>query len=262
MFQFGRAALSKAALMTLVSTVAVCAAVSFTPTAGASTKQLWYTNPINAVASDVAGFPLEADMEDDWSEWVGEIAAGGGDPSIAVHVLGFTATFASPGDYIWWDYGAKSIFLYHRVFLSPRVYGELMQIERQGISNAASADLLGTTEGLLALVHESTHQKLHSGDESRVNACAVQELPDVLTRDYGLPATVTTTSSVPQQYRVLVTRRVRVHGRSVIRKRYVTRTRYVDVTTTSPNSVFTSIVNEIQWYRANQPPPYNTGTCW
>jgi len=116
----------------------------------------------------------------------------GGDPGIAGSVLGFTATFASPGDYIWWNYGASSIFIYHRVFLSPRVYGELMQIERQGIRNAASADLLGTTEGLLTLIHESTHQKLHSRDESRVNACAVQAFPDVLTRDYGLPATVTT----------------------------------------------------------------------
>jgi hypothetical protein len=137
-----------------------------------------------------------------------------------------------------------------------------MQIERQGISSAASADLLGTTEGLLALVHESTHQKLHSGDESRVNACAIQELPDVLTRDYALPATITTTSSVAQQYQVLVTRRVRVHRRWVLRKRYLTRTRYVDAATTSPNPVFMSIVNELQWYRANQPPPYNTGTCW
>jgi hypothetical protein len=246
----------------LVSTVAVCAAVFFTPTAGAATKQLWYSDHINAVASDVAGFPLEADMEDNWSEWVAEIAAGGGDPSIAGSVLGFTATFASPGDYIWWNYGARSVFLYHRVFLSPRVYGELTLIERQGITNAASADLLGTTEGLLALVHESTHQRLHSGDESRVNACAVQELPDVLTRDYALPATVTTTSLVAQQYRVLVTRRVRVHRRWVLRKRYVTRTRYVDVTTTSPNPVFTSIVNAVLWYRANQPAPYNTGTCW
>jgi hypothetical protein len=250
------------ALITLVSTVAVCAAVSFAPTAGAATKQLWYSDHINAVASNVAGFPLEADMEDNWSEWVAEYSAGGGDPSIAGYVLGFTATFASPGDYIWWDYGAHSIFLYHRVFLSPRVYGELMQIERQGITNAASVDLLGTTEGLLALVHESTHQALHSGDESRVNACAIQELPDVLTRDYGLAATVTTTSSVAQQYQVRLTRRVRVHHRWILRKRWVTRTRYVDVTTTSPNPVFTGIVNEVQWYRANQPPPYNTGTCW
>jgi hypothetical protein len=180
------------AFIALVSTVAVCAAVSLTPTASAATKQLWYTDHINAVASNVAGFPLEANMEDNWNEWAAEIAAGGGDPGIAGSVLGFTATFASPGDYIWWNYGASSIFIYHRVFLSPRVYGELMQIERQGIRNAASADLLGTTEGLLTLIHESTHQKLHSRDESRVNACAVQAFPDVLTRDYGLPATVTT----------------------------------------------------------------------
>ena len=250
------------ALITLVSVVAVCAAVSFASTAGAANKKLWYADHVNAVASDVAGFPLEADMEDNWSEWVNEYAAGGGDPGAAGNVLGFTATFASPGDYIWWNYGANWIFLYHHVFLSPRVYGELMQIEQQGISNAASADLLGTTEGLLALVHESTHQGLHSRDENRVNACAVQELPDVLIRDYGLPATVTTTSSVPQQYRVLVTRRVRFHGRWVVRKRWVTHTRYLDVATTSPNPVLTNMINESLWYRANQPPPYNTGTCW
>jgi hypothetical protein len=250
------------ALITLVSTAAICAAVSLTPTAGAATKQLWYTDHINAVASDVAGFPLEADMEDNWSEWVSEYAAGGGDPSIAGYVLGFTATFAIPGQYIWWNYGARWVFLYHHVFLSPQVYAELMRIEQQGISNAASADLLGTTEGLLALVHESTHQKLHSGDESRVNACAVQGVPSVLIRDYGLPATVATTSSVAQKYRVLVTKRVRINGRWVLRKRYLQRTRYVDVTTTSPNPVIMSIVNELQWYRANQPSPYNTGTCW
>jgi hypothetical protein len=250
------------AVIALVSTVAVLAAIWLTPTAGAATKQLWYADHINAVASDVAGFPLEADMEDNWSEWVQEFAAGGGDPGIAGNVLGFTATFASPGDYIWWNYGASSVFLYHHVFLSPLVYGELMQIEQQGITNAASANLLGTTEGLLTLIHESTHQKLHSRDESRVNACAVQAFPDVLTRDYGLPATVTTTSSVPQQYRVLVTRRVRVHGRWVVRKRWVNRTRYLDVATTSQNPTLTSIVNASQWYRANQPPPYNTGTCW
>ncbi|MGN6171131.1 MAG: hypothetical protein ACTHQQ_23620 [Solirubrobacteraceae bacterium] len=222
---------------------------------------------INQVASDVAGFPVEADMEDNWDQWTWEVFAGtnGNPPPDASAVLGFTFPFATPDGYMWWrasDGVTHSILIYHHVFLSPTVYGELMRIEQQGIVSAASADLLGTAEGLLALVHEATHQKLDSGDESRVNACAVQEIPDVLTNDYGLPATVSTTSSVPQHYRVLVRRRVRVHGRWVVRKRYVTRTRYVDVTTTGPNPVFTEIVGEVAKYRSNQPAPYNTGTCW
>jgi hypothetical protein len=61
---------------------------------------------------------------------------------------------------------------------------------------------------------------------------------------------------------VLVTKRVRVHGHWVVRKRWVTRTRYLAVATTSANPVLTSIVNEAKWYQAHQPPPYNTGTCW
>jgi hypothetical protein len=85
------------ALITLVSTVAVSAAVFFAPTAGAATEQLWYSDHVNAVASGVAGFPLEADMEDNWSEWVGEVAAGGGEPASAGSA-GASGRGAGPGE--------------------------------------------------------------------------------------------------------------------------------------------------------------------
>ena len=133
--------------------------------AGPVSKQLWYTDHYNAVASALAGFPIEADGEDDYAEWGSWLD----DPYA---VLGFTSIYAS-----------ASSPLYHRIFLAPPIWSTLLQIDSGGIDSVSRAD---AAEAILTLTHEAYHQRLYSSDESRVNACALRDFGWVLVNEFGV----------------------------------------------------------------------------
>lgn len=109
----------------------------------------------------------------------------------------------------------------------------------------------------MTLTHEAYHQRLVSGDEGRVNACALKAFPDVLTRDFGVQPTVTTTRSVPSRVRVRY--QTRYHHRWVYRYRW--QTTWHTLTNTAPNTAYKEYVADAQDFYSNQPPPYNSGTC-
>lgn len=217
-------------------------ALVFAATAQASSKQLVYNQRVDQIASDVAGTSVQVLGEDDWNEWASFLDAG--DEPRAV--LGFTFPFAAP-----------SSVLYHLIFINPDLWPTLSKAGVNGAEGSGSSRYM-TTVAIFSLTHEAYHQRLVSGDEGRVNACALKAFPDVLTREFGVPPTLTTTSSVPSQVRVRY--RVRSHNRWVSRYRW--KTVWHTVTNTAPNPVFQEYVADAQdFYSNHQPAPYNTGTC-
>jgi hypothetical protein len=211
--------------------------------ASAASKQLWYSQRVDQIGSDIAGKSVQVLGEDDWSEWASFLDAGD-DPRA---VLGFTFPFA-----------AQSSVLYHVIFINPDLWPTLMNAGVNGAEGSGSSRY-STAVAIFSLTHEAYHQRLISGDEGRVNACALKAFPDVLTREFGVPPTVTTTEDVPSQVRLRY--RVRSHNRWVYRYRW--KTVWHTVTNTAPNPAFQEYVADAKdFYRDHQPPPYNTGTCW
>jgi hypothetical protein len=227
----------------------------------APVNQLWRTDRLDQIANDIVGANDMAVVgEDDAVEWASFFP-----PTVdAENVLGFVIL----GDPRW----------NHLIFLSPYVYGVF--------SNWLAT---GTTDGneypfaiaAMSLVHESFHWKLDSGDESTVNACALKYLPTYLPTEFGVPASitqtttqqvpVTTTTTKPVTHVKYVSKRVRVHGKWTMKRVKVTTTTYESVTTTTyesqtvtsqvPNPEFQSIVADAQDFYTHQPAPYNAGTC-
>jgi hypothetical protein len=221
----------------------VCASAAGTATA--ARKALWYDPKVDAVASDIAGVSVRVDGEDDWTEWAGFVA-----PEDPYAILGFTFPFEPP-----------SSVLYHRIFITPDLWPTLSGAVETGI--ATSADLYKTGVAIFTMTHEAFHIRLVSGDEGRVNACALKAFPGVLQRDFGLAPTTTQTTSTPVTKRVRVKRRVWIRGHWVFRYRWVTKLTYQTTTTTGPNTTYDTLVADVQdFYTNHQPPPYNTGTCW
>jgi hypothetical protein len=250
------------ALITLVSVVAVCAAVSFTSTAGASTKKLWHLPYLDPIASEIAGFPLAVDTSDNLAEWNAIL----GNPPY--EVSGFTSIMALPGSLIYDPYDGYLYPLYHTIWMSPSVYTTFHSIGTTGINTTTDPNAVAIA--LLTLDHESQHQRLYSRDEGRVNACALKDLPRLLSTRFNVPETTqgtvlaATTTQVRTRYRVRV--RVNVGGHWVnryrYRFRYVTKTSYVPTVQTVPNPVYWTVLAAARNVYTNQPPPYNTGTCW
>jgi hypothetical protein len=210
--------------------------------ASASSKQLWYNPRVDQIGSDIAGKSVHVVGEDDWNEWASFLDDD--DPSA---VLGFTFPFAAP-----------SSVLYHTIFINPDLWPTLSKAAVSGAEGSGASRYM-TAVAIFSLTHEAYHQRLVSGDEGRVNACALKAFPDVLTREFGVPPTVNTTESVPSQVRVRY--RVRSHNRWVYRYRWKTVSH--TVTNTAPNPAFQEYVADAQdFYSNEQPPPYNTGTCW
>lgn len=212
-----------------------------------ATRQLWYSDHYNAVATAIAGVPLIADGEDDYAEW--SLLLAQDDP---VAVLGFTAIYTSPDS-----------LLYHRIFLAPPVWSTLEAIDSAGIDSVAAAD---AAEAIMTLTHEAFHQRLFSADESRVNACALQYFPWVIETQFAVPATIDQTVSTPTTSLVSVKRIVRVRVRGKLTRRVVYRTvrriAYVDTVETITNPTHDLLVAASRAFYDAQPPPYNTGTCY
>jgi hypothetical protein len=229
----------------LVFVAAVFAASVVCASAAAASKQLWYDPKVDAVASDVAGTSVRVDGEDDWSEWAAFVS-----PDDPYAVLGFTFAFVP-------SYSP----LYHQIFVTPGLWPYLRDAVENG--PAASQDAYKTSVAILTMIHEAYHIRLYSGDEGRVNACALRDFAAVLSRDFYLSPTTVVTSQTSVTTRVRVRRRVKVHGRWVNRYHWVYKTTYQTTSTTVPNAAYTTLVADANdFYRNQQGPPYNTGTCW
>jgi hypothetical protein len=215
--------------------------------AGAASKQLWHSSHYDTIASTLAGFPIVAVGEDDYNEW-GSILY----PDDPYAVLGFTAIDAP-----------STSPLYHAIFLAPPIWSTLTRIDSGGIDSVARAD---TAMAILTLIHEAYHQRLYSGDESRVNACALRDFGSTIQSQFGVSPTVEETVTTP----VVTTHKVRkavwrtVNGKRVRRYVYklVSTTTYRDDTVVSDNPTYGELVGAAQTFVASQPPPYNTGTCF
>jgi hypothetical protein len=229
----------------LVFVAAIFAAGVVCATAAAAQKQLWYDPKVDAVASDIAGTSVRVDGEDDWSEWASFVT-----PSDPYAVLGFTLLFVP-----------SSSPLYHRIFITPAFWPYLRDAVEVGAGSSTSS--FKTAIAILTMIHEAYHIKLYSGDEGRVNACALQVFPSVLARNFGLSPTNIGTTQIPVTAKVRVKRRVKVHGHWVKRYRWLVKTTYETTSTTVPNEAYNTLVaNANDFYHHYQSAPYNTGTCW
>jgi hypothetical protein len=215
--------------------------------AEASSKQLWHSNRYDTMASTLAGFPIVAAGEDDYNEWGSFL--NGTDPYA---VLGFTFVYAP-----------STSPIYHTIFLAPPIWSTLNKIDSGGIDSVARSD---AAMSILTLIHESYHQRLYSGDESRVNACALRDFGSTIEGQFGVSPTVEETVTTP----VVTTHKVRkavwrtIKGKRVKRYVYklVSTTTYRDDTVVSDNPTYVELVGAAKTFVAGQPYPYNTGTCY
>jgi hypothetical protein len=240
------------ALLTIAMVAAALAfaapAVAGTSDPGPVSKQLWHMTDLDAAASEIAGFPVTVVASDSIPEWTALID--GDDP---YSVAGFTYVYANPSSLLFNPYDGGHYGAYHTVFLNPTIYATL----HTGLTQANPHD---AAVALLVLDHESQHQRLHSGDESRVNACALADLPR-FTAKWIVPTTIQNVQ-VPQSYRTKVRYRAKVHGRSVWRSRYITKVRNVLQQQTVANPAYTAVLDAAHEIYVHQPAPYNAGTCW
>jgi hypothetical protein len=195
---------------------------------------------LTSVVDGISGWPLTVSLEDDPAEWV--------DPfGMDTNVLGFVCVYvADPNDWC-----------YRRVFVGP--------VPTHTFTSWSSGQLPTYWDAAVAIMtvtHESNHYKLFSGDEGRVNTCALQQFPSVIDTYFNIHPTITRTVAV--RTTVLVKKRiwVRRHGRRVRVTRRVRSFRVVYRQQTVPNPDYVLLVQAAQQFYASQPPPYNSGTCW
>jgi hypothetical protein len=214
--------------------------------AAAASKTLHDDPRLDAVASGIAGFPVAVFGEDDPAEWA-QLA-----PSLpGAEANGFTYALAAPGDPN-----------YRKVFLGPAVWDELEAIESTGLASVPILDRYNAAVAIMALTHETFHLRLSSTDEGRVNACALQAFPDVISTYFGVTPTVEQTITTTTTVRVRhVYYYVRVHGRRVRRVRLVPKTVTRTSTVQVSNLVYHVLVANARTSYEAQPPPYSTGTC-
>lgn len=198
--------------------------------ASAATKTFQSDPRIDAIASGIAGFPVTVTGEDDANAWVELVREGNiSCPNCAGEPVGF------------------AVIADHHVYFSPDIWDTLEGIESSGASNVIP--LSAAAGAILQLTHEVYHVKLQSTDEGRVNACALQAFPTILSTYFGVAPTVTQTTTTRVRYRV------KVHGRWVVRYRSV------KTAATIANQAYLRFVAAAKAYYASQPPPYSTGTC-
>ena len=225
----------------------LAAALAWAGSAAASPQS---DSRLDAVASGVAGFPVVVVGENDPTAWAAEA------PSQEFAAYSYPTADASQTAY------------YHRVFIGPAIWMTLEAIENNG---AASVDPYQAAGALMTLIHETEHVRLASTDEGRVNACALQAFPSVISSSFGVSETDSKPSRVahdtPVYRRVHVVRYVREHGKRVkragwIRKRVGTHVTYTNdgPPVAVPNLTFQRLVNDAQVFYDSQPAAYH-GTC-
>ncbi len=254
--------------------LAVLVALVLCPSALAARTDFW-GGPFDQLGQAISGVPdLQVLLEDNWDEWNSiqdqvEVPAD-------ERLLGFAAPDAPRGS-----------LLYHRIFLAPEITRSLvgtlpLNSAGTGMSSIASRVDSGVLSyrdaavAILVVIHEAYHYRLMSGDESRVNACALRDMSLYLpkfdinptrTKTTYTQSTKKTTVKVP--HFATVVQRKRVNGKlvtihkTVVRYETVTKTVAVAVpkTETEANPAFNGILDQAQAFRDSQPAPYNTGVC-
>jgi hypothetical protein len=267
-------AMIRTVMSRLLRLAVVIAALVLAPSALAASQKFWY-GPYDKIGEDISGVSdLQVQMEDDPAEWA-QIEADAGVPD-GEALLGFAAPGAPAGS-----------VLYHRIFVAPDVTlaltGALPINPNVPVSyiwdriGSGALSYQTAAVAILTVIHESYHYRLNSGDEQRVNACSLRDMPTYLSTEFRIPKTITTTTQVPQTttttkqvpyYVTVVTHKV-VKGKVITIRKKVRRYKTVTVTTTTmvtqtqtqENPAFDGIMNSATAFRASQPPPYNTGDC-
>jgi hypothetical protein len=154
-------------------------------------------------------------------------------------------------------YDKASSSRYHKLYIRQDYWAALVDAT-QNPYDRLTYPIDKTAYAILVLIHEAYHYRLNSGDEGRVNACALRDFPTVLTKQFGISPTKTRVDTMPRWVKVWY--RVKVRGHWV--KRYRWKVIYdKTVTTTVENEVFTRLVNSAKFQYSQEPPPYNSGTC-
>jgi hypothetical protein len=246
----------------LASGIVIVLLAAVVPTgAAAASKQIWTSDALNGIANDVAGTTdMTVLIEDDPNEWATIFP-----PDVnSENVLGFVSL--------------ETPALYHMIVLAPPAYSAFNSWFSTG---TPQGDEYPFSVAALSLIHESFHWRLFSGDESTVNACALKYFPYYIAKDFNIPETttqtttqevpVTTTTTVPLTHIKVTKRRVKMHGKWVIRTTRSRVTTYTNQTTTTyvsqqvvtsvANPLFQTLVADASDFYTHQPPPYNAGTC-
>jgi hypothetical protein len=208
----------------------------------------YHFDNLDSIASRIAGVPLTVMGANEW-EWPTLTNGNDGVVGLTCFTCGPSAGFYVPSTGYYSNYRTIWLAPSFRQFFQSLPYNGLYQ----------GMDYLQVGKALLTLNHEAQHWRLFSHNEGRVNACALADLPRMLSVDFNVPAQVDRSVHWQQSYRVKVRQRVRLHGRYVYR--YVTKTRTVWGTKWVDNPVMTGILEGARAFYASQPFPYNAGTC-
>jgi hypothetical protein len=235
-------------------------AVAFPASARSAERALWYDETYNSIGRTISNVgDMQVVLGDDTNEWSYQLGQSSA-------TLGFVCIYCYPDDW-----------RYHRMFMSPSVSSALgLQARAHWWDVLANnpAPTYETVVALITFIHEAYHWRLYSADESRVQACAIRDLPYWLENQFRVPSTVQQTQTVPQivtkQVResYFVKKRVKRNGKwvrvRVRRYRWVTvqETVYVQQVVTVPNPVFLGVVNSANAIHAAEAPPYGGGTCY
>lgn len=181
----------------------------------------WHHSLLDAVASDVAGHPSYVYCEDSWPEW---------------YYFGFSQNVGgvtAPGRTLW-------------VFVNPRQCETL-----QALANHEDVGSYYAASALLTLVHEAVHQRggvyANPADpavEGLTDCTAIPLIPSIVSRFFGIPATIS------QSYSVTLSKRVK--GKLV---------RWVEIRFRQvPNPWMSMLVRDVlRWHRIK--PAQYQGNC-
>jgi hypothetical protein len=211
-----------------------------TPLRGKRFQSLYSSTFLDSVEYGISGWTLSTVLEDDPVEWASVFG-------VDSNVLGFVCiTDVDPNHWC-----------YHRVFIGPvPTVTFLAWFNNQPVTywDAAAA--------VMTVTHESLHYRLYSADEGRVNACALQQFPTVISTYFGFSPTITKTVPVKKVKWKWKWVWARKHGKRVKVRKRVRRVVTVYVQKTFANPDYTNLVGAAQAFYRSQPPPYNTGTCY
>jgi hypothetical protein len=226
------------------------------PSARAARAQFWHVPQLDSIGQQLSGYPdMTVVGDDDPYEW-GQLLGFLGAVNPAEQTLGFVTIHVLPG-----------AATYHRIYISPSEWPALMQAANGDWSNAYNEAV-----AIFDLTHEATHYRLFSTDEGRVNACALQEFPAVLSTYFGVSSTLSQPTQIAHERTVYKTVKrtsyVRIHGKRVRHVRLV-RVRagsVVSYTDDGPpvvvvNPTYLALFTDAESFYASEPPPYSTGTC-
>ena len=208
-------------MLRLTTLALACAAALLTASTASAAN--WPDRRLDAVASHIAGKPLDVHCEASWYEWINAGEEQAEDWGL---LAGFTV-FSEPVVYIAPDLCDT---LHALLELGPRGVG---------VYHAAAA--------VQTLVHEAVHQR-GVADEGQTDCTALSLVDDVAVRNFGYKRT----ERVP--YTVTTTSRRKVNGRWVRRQNKVVRYRAVPSQTLKDFHAMA-----VAWHKA-APPEYQ-GTC-